>query len=284
MQVMAHVTDILARAGLDFVSQVVTLLGGLALLTLALHLVERRVSRRLSHRFGWRSVLVTGWLGVPLHELSHLAMCWVFRHRIVAYRLFDPDPRTGTLGFVQHAYQRRNLFQISGNFFIGIAPLLAGSLVLLGGLALLLPGTQPPLSTEAAPVGFGPQIFHVLSLAGATLGRMVSVSTLTSWQLWVFLALALCVGTHMSPSRPDLTGALPGLALLLGLLFGLNVLNRSLSLWPPELWVRVAAGVLSPLLAVLCVALVLEVLFTLVVEAIVRLTSARRGVSLGYES
>ena len=72
-------------------------LGLLALLTLLLHLVERRVSRRLSHRFGWRSVLVTGWLGVPLHELSHLAMCWVFRHRIVAYRLFDPDPRTGTL-------------------------------------------------------------------------------------------------------------------------------------------------------------------------------------------
>jgi hypothetical protein len=281
---MSHVTDILARAGLDFVSQVVTLLGGLALLTVGLHLVERRVSRRLSHHFGWRSVLVTGWLGVPLHELSHLVMCWVFRHRIVAYRLFDPDPRTGTLGYVQHAYQRRNLFQIAGNFFIGVAPLLAGSLVLLGGLALLLPGTQPPLSTEPVPVGLGNQLSHVVALAGATLGRMVSPSHLASWQLWVFLALALCVGTHLSPSRPDLTGALPGLVLLLTLLFGLNVVNRSLSLWPPEVWVRVAAGVLSPLLAVLCVALVLEVIFWLAVEAIVRLTSTRRGASLGYES
>ncbi len=281
---MSHVTDILARAGLDFASQVVTLLGGLALLTFGLHLVERRVSRRLSHRFGWRSVLVTGWLGVPLHELSHLVMCWIFRHRIVAYRLFDPDPRTGTLGYVQHAYQRRNLFQIAGNFFIGVAPLLAGSLVLLGGLALLLPGTQPPLSTEAVPVGLVPQLSHVVGLAGATLGRMVSPSHLASWQLWLFLALALCVGTHLSPSRPDLTGALPGLFLLMGLLFALNVLNRSLSLWPPELWVRVAAGVLSPLLAVLCVALVLEVIFWLTVEVIVRLTSPRRGASLGYEN
>lgn len=280
---MSHVTDILARAGLDFVSQVVTLLGGLALLTLGLHLVERRVSRRLSHRFGWRSVLLTGWLGVPLHELSHLAMCWVFRHRIVAYRLFDPDPRTGTLGYVHHAYQRRSLFQIAGNFFIGVAPLLAGSAVLLGGLVLLLPGTQP-LSTEPVPIGLAPQLSHVVCLAGATLGRMVSLSHLASWQLWVFLVLALCVGTHLSPSRPDLTGALPGLALLLGLLFGLDVLNRALSLWPPDLWVRVAAGVLSPLLAVLCVALVLEVLFWLVVEAIVRLTSPRRDVGLGYES
>ena len=72
--------------------------------------------------------------------------------------------------------------------------------------------------------------------------------------------------------------------MLLGLLFAVNVLNRSLNLWPPDLWVRGAAGVLSPLLAVLCVALVLEVLFWGVVEAIVRLTSPRRGVSLGYES
>lgn len=281
---MSRVTDILAMAGLDFASQVVTLLGGLALLTLGLHLVERRVSRLLSHRFGWRSVLVTGWLGVPLHEISHLIMCWVFRHRIVAYRLFDPDPRTGTLGYVHHAYQRRSLFQIAGNFFIGVAPLLAGSLVLLGGLALLLPGSQPPLSAEPVPLGLGPQLSHVVGLAGATLDRMVSLGHLTSWRLWVFGVLALCVGTHMSPSRPDLTGALPGLALLLGLLFGLNVLNRSLSLWPPDLWVRVASGVLSPLLAVLCVALVLEVLFWLVVEAVVRLTSPRRGVRLGYES
>jgi hypothetical protein len=271
---MSRVTDILARAGLDFASQVVTLLGGLALVTLLLHLVERRVSGRLSHRFGWRSVLVTGWLGVPLHELSHLVMCWVFRHRIVAYRLFDPDPRTGTLGYVHHAYQRRSPYQIAGNFFIGVAPLLAGSLVLLGSLALLLPGTQPPLSAEPAPVGLGPQLSHVVGLAGATLVRMLS--HLASWQLWVFLVLALCVGTHLSPSRPDLAGALPGLALLLGLLFGLNVLSRALALWPPDLWVRVAAGAASPLLAVLCVALVLEVLFWLVVEAIVRLTSPRR--------
>jgi len=284
MVAMTRVTDILTRAGLDFVSQSLSLLGGLALLAVALHLVERRVSRRLSHRFGWRSVLVTGWLGVPLHELSHLAMCWVFRHRIVAYRLFDPDPRTGTLGYVQHAYQRRSLYQLAGNFFIGVAPLLAGSLVLLGGLALLLPGAQPPLSTEPAPVGFGPQLSHVVGLAGLTLGRMVTLSNLTSWQLWLFLALALCVGAHLSPSCPDLTGALPGLALLLGLLFGLNVVNRAASLWPPELWVRVAAGVISPLLAVLCVALVLQMIFWLAVEAVVRLTSPRRGVSLGYES
>jgi hypothetical protein len=281
---MPRLTDILGRAGLDFASQALTLFGGLAVLTLLLHLVERRISRRLAHRFGWRSVLVTGWLGVPLHELSHLALCWVFRHRIVAYRLFDPDPRTGTLGYVQHAYQRRSPYQLVGNFFIGVAPLLAGSLVLLGALALLLPGAPPPLSTAPVPAGLGAQVGHVLGLAGATLARTFTWAHLASWQLWVFGALALCVGTHLSPSRPDLAGGLPGLALLLGGLFGLNVCNRALSLGPPDLWVRVAAGVAAPLLAVLCVALVLEVVLWLAVEALVRLTAPRRGVSLGFES
>jgi hypothetical protein len=63
-----------------------------------------------------------------------------------------------------------------------------------------------------------------------------------------------------------------------------NIVNRSFGLWPPADWVRVAAGVLSPLLAVLSVALVLEVAFWLAVEGIVKLTTPRRGMSLGYES
>ncbi len=280
---MGPITDTLALAGRDFATQVVTILGGLSLLTLLLHLVERRVSRRLSHRFGWRSVLVTGWLGVPLHELSHLVVCWIFRHRIVAYRLFDPDPRTCTLGYVQHAYGRRSPLQIVGNFFIGVSPLLAGSLALLVGLAVLLPGTSPPLTTEPAPAQITAQLLQVGAMAQATLTRMFSVQHLVSWQLWVFLLLALCVGAHMSPSQPDLSGGLPGLLLLLCSMFGLNVLNRSLGLWAPELWARVVAGVLSPLLAVLCVALVLQTAFWLAVEVTVRLTTPRRAVRLGYE-
>ncbi|MFH2006453.1 MAG: hypothetical protein ABI333_07705 [bacterium] len=281
---MDRALQILSRAGLDFVTQVVTLLGGLALLTVLLHLVERRISRRLSHRFGWRSVLVTGWLGVPLHELSHLGCCWLFRHRIIAVSLLDPDPRTGTLGYVQHAYRQRNLYQLSGNFFIGIAPLLGGSLVLLGALALLLPGARPELTVSSAPSGFGAQLGHVAVLTGATLSQMFTWSHLASWQLWVFLILALCVGTHMSPSRPDLSGAVPGLAVLLTLLLLADVANRWWALWPPSEWVLVAAGILSPLLAVLSVALVLEVVLWLLVEALVRLTTPRRGIRLGYES
>ncbi|MEM6731651.1 MAG: hypothetical protein AAF658_08850, partial [Myxococcota bacterium] len=110
-----------------------------ALVLLVLHQLERRVSRYLSHRLGWNSVLFTGWLGVPLHELSHLFAARLFGHRIVAYELFDPDPVTGTLGYVRHAYSRRNAFQLLGSFAIGVAPALAGTLALATLLAWMVP-------------------------------------------------------------------------------------------------------------------------------------------------
>ena len=281
---MRSLLDVLSRAAVDFGTQLLMLLGGMALMAALLHLVERQISRRLSHRFGWRSVLVTGWLGVPLHELSHLLFCWIFRHRVVAASLLSPDPRTGTLGYVQHAYRRRNLYQLAGNFFIGIAPLIGGSLVLLAALALLLPGAQPSLSTAAAPQAFSAQLGQIAALAGATLRQIFTLSHVVGWQLWVFLVLALCVGNHMSPSRPDLSGALPGLAVLLGLLFAINLFNQALGLWPPASWVLIAAGTIAPLLAVLCVALVLQVLLWVAIEVLIRLTTPKRGMSLGYES
>lgn len=274
---MATALHVLRLAGVDLLVQVSTLVGGLALLAVALHLVERRVSRRLSHQFGWRSVLATGWLGVPLHELSHLAACWVFRHRIVAVSLFDPDPRTGTLGYVQHAYRRRSLYQIAGNFFIGVAPLVGGSLFLMAMLWLLLPGLGAPAAPAAAadPNPFG-QVAGTGAAALEMLRRLFGGGHLSSWRLWVFLVIALCTAMHMAPSRPDLEGALPGFGLLLLGGYAANLLNRSVGLWPPLGWTRLAARVLSPLLATLALALALQVLFWIGVEIGARIATRRR--------
>lgn len=279
---MDRAADIFRSAALDFAGQTVTLLGGMALLALGLHLVERRISRRLSHRFGWRSVLVTGWLGVPLHELSHLVACLVFRHRVVAFSLFDPDPRTGTLGYVQHAYRRRSLYQLGGSFFIGIAPLVGGALVLTGALWLLVPSALPAL--HAPPrADLGAQLAHTAALAGATLRGIFTLAHLGSWAFWAFLLIALCVGSHLSPSRPDLQGAWPGLLLGLGALFLWSLVNRAFGFLPPGAGTEAGARVLAPLLALLALSLCLQVFFWVLVELLVWLTTPRRGLSLGYE-
>ena len=98
---------------------------------LFVHALERFGQRQLAQRFGWKSAMWTGWLGTPIHELSHVALCILFRHRIDEVALFEPDEKSGRLGYVRHSYRSKSWFEELGNPFIAIAPLIGGSLVLL---------------------------------------------------------------------------------------------------------------------------------------------------------
>jgi hypothetical protein len=208
-------TDTVLAGALTILTALGLLLAPAALASLVLHWTERRMTFGLTRLAGRGAVLVTGWLGVPIHELSHAAMCVVFRHKIEKLVLFHPDPETGTLGYVNHSWNRRNPWQVLGTFFIGIAPLLGGSAVILALLQLLLPGTLrvPEVALPAGPgdsagwAALGHGLRDTVEHAART---MFAPANLGSWRLWVFLYLALCVGSHISPSRPDLKGSLVG--------------------------------------------------------------------------
>ena len=179
--------------------------GPLAVAVALLHAVERLLSDRLQSRFGWRGVLVTGWLGVPVHELSHAAACLLFGHRIERLTLFAPDPRTGRLGSVQHAWDRRNLYQQAGRFFIGIAPLLGGAALLLLLTQLLGPTFAPaPLSNTGSALGDA--LRGGAAQAGALLSALAGPDVVARGRTWLYLYLCLCVGAHMAPSSTDLRG------------------------------------------------------------------------------
>lgn len=193
-----------------------TLLG----LVLVLHLQERWASRLLARKLGWRSVLLTGWLGVSLHELSHLLLAKLFSHRIVAWRLFAPDPQTGTLGYVFHRCEKRNTWQLLGFFFIGIAPLLTGCLC----LALLVAWMTG--AREALALGRQIELGAIDGLTSALVNGWIALKALataiwTARSPWMPLQLylAACVSLHMAPSRADLkNGARGALALLVCML------------------------------------------------------------------
>ena len=74
-------------------------------LTLVVNYVSTLLQRRalLTIGRGWYLGLF-GWLGTIIHELGHALFCIIFRHKITEMKLFDPDPETGTLGYVQHTY------------------------------------------------------------------------------------------------------------------------------------------------------------------------------------
>jgi hypothetical protein len=232
--------------------------GPLAAVAVCLRLVERALSSRLLSRLGWGGVWLTGWLGVPIHELSHAAACVLFGHRLRRVRLFAPDRRTGRLGGVEHAYDPRNPWQQLGRFFIGVAPLVGGA----GALWLLTWACGPsgvdlaPLQAQARPDG-------LLSAAAERSLRVLSVladpAVLGSWTTWLYLYLCLCIGTHISPSRPDLEGGWPGFLLLVALivLANVGVLLFDGSAAPAE---RLALSVAAPIFVLLFVTLVLAAL------------------------
>ena len=216
-------TTLLVRNLIDLGSSLVVL----SLAILALHSIERVTARFVSHRLGWNAVLLTGWIGVPLHEISHLAVALLFGHRIVAWKLFEPDPSTGTLGYVWHAYRRRNLWQLSGNFFVGIAPLIAGGLALLLFVTWMAPDVSAvslsPARAATIPMGSTAWLGSAtwVSYAGHLLKAMLAwvAAIWRARTIWLPLQIYFCIAiaSHLAPSPRDLASAVPALPVVLAL-------------------------------------------------------------------
>lgn len=194
----------------------------LAVFGWAIHQLEYLIQKRLSSRFGWNSVLLTGWLGTPIHELSHALMCVIFRHRIVEMALFRPDPQNRRLGYVIHSWRRGDLYQDIGGFFIGIAPMIGGTLALMGLLLVFFPDEgQAALFMPDSGLPFWRQ---VLASVGGLFQGLFRPENLATFRLWLFLYLVICVGAHMAPSADDYRGALKGAILAGGILLAICLL------------------------------------------------------------
>lgn len=270
----------------------------LAVCAAAIHWFERIIQRRLSTRFGWNSVLWTGWLGTPIHETSHVLMCPVFRHRIDEVAFFEPDRKSGRLGYVRHSFHPGNWFEEMGNLFIGIAPLLGGSLVLLTLLSIFYPdaakaawesGSIPetqltmPIEMEATTSidssSLSDGVWQRLWLqTRAMISNLLAAADWTKPRWWIFLYLVLCVGSHMAPSRSDYQGSLKGglisLAVFTGLIALLSIIQVNAKSFSDAI-----AAVGAPLLSILALATGLCGLSTLLVVILTSLLPAKGSAS-----
>lgn len=168
-------------------------------------------NKRFYANFGGLSRTVcyaTGFIGTPVHELSHALFCVLFGHKIVEIKLFQVDAADGTLGYVRHAYNKKNLYQRMGNFFIGVAPILVISALLFLALYVLLPSFY----TEILRLADGFSLRNIGKALGDLGAAVVSFFTLaTAWQWWVFLLTGALLCLHMTLSGADIKGALSGL-------------------------------------------------------------------------
>jgi hypothetical protein len=140
-----------------------------------------QIQRLWCWAFGSKAIYFTGWIGTPVHELSHVVGCVIFGHEIEKVSLFKPEAETGVLGYVEHRYNSKSLLHNVGCFWIGIAPL-------FGNL-----GVAYWLWIEFV-VGAG---------EGANLQKLVAI--------YVCFSLIM----HAAPSPADLKNSVPGIVALI---------------------------------------------------------------------
>jgi hypothetical protein len=215
-------------------TQFISLLGGLVIVGFILGFLERQANGRVIQLFGMNGIYGTAWLGTPIHELSHAAMCLIFRHRVTEIKLLQAVDSRGTMGYVRHAYNPSSFYQRIGNLFIGIAPLIGGSLVIATAAKLMLPNVS---TTFSGYVSGAPRLFSFFDLPSwvalnkavfAVFRSLFAAENLTNPYFWLFLVIALCVSSRMSLSREDIRGAWSGAGALLVFLLLVNTLSALL--------------------------------------------------------
>ena len=202
---------------------------------------------------------ITGLIGTPIHELSHALMCIIFMHKIEEMRLYRIS-NDGVLGYVDHTYNKKNIYAASGNYLIGAAPIIVGSVIIYLLTIFLLKDMGLAINNEvhnfvSSPISFNS--FYIL-IKTTTINLFTSFSF--SWQSLLYIFIVLCLALHMNLSNADIKCALLGLPFLVVILALVNVLLYYLLVnwYEPFLNIMFLGG------SYLLVTLLISLLFSLV--------------------
>lgn len=229
-------SDILAyiwQVILGTFTQLFILLGPLLILAFIMHFVAKK-NESLSYKVMGPKVYlyVFGWLGTAVHELGHALFAILFRHKITAINLFNIKAKDGKLGYVNHSYNRRSHYQRIGNFFIGIGPILLGSILLYFFSWLFF--------------GFGYSKIQAYEFVNEDIFTMSNFGVIisTTWHnVWsyfgvvfagpqtgffkiiIFIYLLYAIGSSITLSKADIEGSLDGFKYFVLFLFVFNLLS-----------------------------------------------------------
>ncbi len=229
--------DFLILVFLHTIQQLFWLFGLILIFGIILNFLSRitRISflKSAGHKV---DVGITGWIGVPVHEAGHALFCLLFGHKIRKVRFFTFNSRDGTLGYVRHSYNASSLYQKTGNFFIGVGPIIFGAAVLSAILFLLLPEVASGISfvseTDYWPVDAAANIPAVVSgfweISLQAISGVFQKENLSEPRFWVFLYLSLSVASHMALSLSDIKNAGHGLLTIFLVFLVYNLLIHGL--------------------------------------------------------
>jgi len=253
--------------------QILWIWGAFFLIGFALYFISNLRDKAFAESIGHKAELfLTGWIGVPVHEMGHAVFCFIFGHKITEAKFFSPK-EDGTMGYVKHEFNPKSTYQKIGNFFIGIAPMLFGTVVIYALLGLLLPDYLPEeLNGSIAETGW--EIFK----------NFFSFSNFGNLRFWIFIYLSLGIASHMKLSIQDFKGATSGFLTLLCLIFLINliataILNFGLKSILISEWfttkVNVLLSIFYPIMLYALVLSVFYLLFSYAVRGVARVVKKK---------
>jgi len=201
--------------------QIIGVLGIFFVFGFVLSKLQHWTQENYQRSVGWKGILWTAWLGTPIHELGHIIFAKIFLHKITSVALFEPNADTGELGCVDHSYKKYSLWQRLGNFFIGAAPLIFGSLFLVGLLYFLVPNGKEIFSPLANSLNTLPSFLTGLK---QTFINLFSAENIRAWNFWLFIYVSFCIASHLAPSKQDRKGMWGGFFWIILLLIIVNLI------------------------------------------------------------
>lgn len=172
----------------------------------------------------------TGFIGTPVHELSHALLCLVFFHKIEKIKLFQIDDSNGVLGYVNHSYNKKNIYQLIGNYFIGVAPILCGTVIIYFATKFLLPDTYSEITkclNELAPIqgtGLSEEWFVNMFVTLGGMIKAIFVGITTGYKWWIYILIIFCIALHMNLSGADIKNSLLGLPFVIIVIAVINLI------------------------------------------------------------
>ncbi len=211
------------------VSQIIGVFGIFFLLGFLLSLIQNHTRKLYLNTVGWKGILWTSWIGTPIHEFGHLLFAKIFRHKITKVAIFQPNEETGELGSVDHSYNPRSLYQKVGNFFIGSAPMIFGSIFIWLMVYLLLPGGDKIYQTLFTS---SDSLQSIFSSTVKMLIILFHPQNFSTWTYWLFLYITFAIASHLAPSQVDRKGMWQGFSWIILILFFVNIFSLALQLDP----------------------------------------------------
>lgn len=183
--------------------------------------LQQWTQRNYVRSIGWKGLYWTAWFGTPIHEWGHVFFAKLFRHKVHSIALFKPNRNTGGLGYTEHSYDSKSFYQSAGNFFVGAAPMIFGSVILFIMLYFLLPNGKEIFSTLKNGLDSFSTSFSSLQ---TFFKLLLSWENLRAWNFWLFLYLSFCIASHVAPSRPDQKQMWQGFFMIVIVLIVINIL------------------------------------------------------------